>query len=838
MRPFHQGHCASCFHLLLNQWFFLSRFSNVYFVDASTAKTTEADLIMIALAKEIGDSGEHTLDWLARQDEEWLLLLNNADDTTFNLRDYFPRCSHGNILITSRNRDNIQHALDMRSKFHVSGMSPDDARDLLLKICLQEQEERTTGIEALATAIVKVRHFSCLHRINVVNVVQELGYLALAVVQAGAYILKTECNLNRYLEMYRERRGVLLEEYRGIVQKMDDYEWTVYTTWIISFKRLSQESATFLQLCAFLHHDGIFEAIFQNAAFNATTYTPMFPEPTQESDSVSRAKDYLGVFRTPDSPWDTQKFLNVITEIRSYSLVDFDRENQTYSIHPLVHAWTRTTISNNEATQACMESILGMSISWRSRSEDYGFRRSILAHIDTLRGKGNSAGMRFPERFALVYSENGRWREAETLRVQVRENCLRVLGPQHPDTLTSMGNLASTYVNQGRWKEAEVLDVQVKETRLKVLGAEHPDTLTSMGNLASTYYSQGRWKEAEELDVQVMEASLRVLGAEHPDMLMSMGNLASTYRDQGRWKEAEALDVQVTKTRLNLFGVEHPDTLKSMGNLASTYRNQGRWKEAEVLDVQVKETYLKVLGAEHPDTLTSMGNLASTYGRQGRWKEAEVLNLQVKETRLKVLGVEHPDTLTSMGNLAATYYSQGWWKEAEALEAQVMEARLEVLGAKHPDTLLSMANLASTYWSQGRWKEAEELDVQVKEARLKVLGETHPDTLTSMGNLASTYRNQRRWKEAEELEVQVMRASLRVLGAEHPDTLMSMGNLALTYKGQGLWKQAEDLEVQVTEASLRVLGAEHPNTLRSMENLASTYRNQEGGGVGRSSKGN
>jgi Tetratricopeptide repeat len=29
---------------------------------------------------------------------------------------------------------------------------------------------------------------------------------------------------------------------------------------------------------------------------------------------------------------------------------------------------------------------------------------------------------------------------------------------------------------------------------------EHPDTLTSMGNLASTYWNQGQWAEAEELE--------------------------------------------------------------------------------------------------------------------------------------------------------------------------------------------------------------------------------------------------------------------------------------------------------------------------------------------------
>jgi hypothetical protein len=37
------------------------------------------------------------------------------------------------------------------------------------------------------------------------------------------------------------------------------------------------------------------------------------------------------------------------------------------------------------------------------------------------------------------------------------------------------------------------------ETMKRVLGAEHPDTLISMGSLASTYRNQGRWKEAQEL---------------------------------------------------------------------------------------------------------------------------------------------------------------------------------------------------------------------------------------------------------------------------------------------------------------------------------------------------
>ena len=52
------------------------------------------------------------------------------------------------------------------------------------------------------------------------------------------------------------------------------------------------------------------------------------------------------------------------------------------------------------------------------------------------------------------------------------------------------------------------------EMRKKLLGAEHPDILTSMGNLANTYRNQGRWNEAEQLEIQVMEMRKKLLGAD------------------------------------------------------------------------------------------------------------------------------------------------------------------------------------------------------------------------------------------------------------------------------------------------------------------------------------
>jgi hypothetical protein len=125
--------------------------------------------------------------------------------------------------------------------------------------------------------------------------------------------------------MYQECCGTLLEEYRTQMQKIDDYEQTVYMTWLMSFEQLSPQAATFSKICAFLHHDGISEAIFQNAASNLANYVPDLPATNEELDSLNAAKDFMNWFRTTEGLWDTQKFLNIIIEIHSYSLIELVR---------------------------------------------------------------------------------------------------------------------------------------------------------------------------------------------------------------------------------------------------------------------------------------------------------------------------------------------------------------------------------------------------------------------------------------------------------------------------------------------------------------------------------
>jgi hypothetical protein len=82
-------------------------------------------------------------------------------------------------------------------------------------------------------------------------IVIDLGFLPLAIDQAGAYIQTRRKSLREYYSMYQAHRASLL----GYRSKMLKDEKTVMTTWEMSFKKMEGESPVvaefFLLLCEF-----------------------------------------------------------------------------------------------------------------------------------------------------------------------------------------------------------------------------------------------------------------------------------------------------------------------------------------------------------------------------------------------------------------------------------------------------------------------------------------------------------------------------------------------------------------------------------------------------------
>ena len=77
----------------------------------------------------------------------------------------------------------------------------------------------------------------------------------------------------------------------------------------------------------------------------------------------------------------------------------------------------------------------------------------------------------------------------------------------------------------------------VLSVKRRVLGEEHPDTLSSMNNLACALRKAGQYAEAIEMHRTVLSVRRRVLGEEHPNTLGSMNNLAFALDDAGQHAE-------------------------------------------------------------------------------------------------------------------------------------------------------------------------------------------------------------------------------------------------------------------------------------------------------------
>jgi Flp pilus assembly protein TadD len=88
------------------------------------------------------------------------------------------------------------------------------------------------------------------------------------------------------------------------------------------------------------------------------------------------------------------------------------------------------------------------------------------------------------------------------------------VGPEHPDTLHAMGNLAAMLAGGGMSSGARVMYEQLVNTRREVLGERHPATIAAMEGLASVLRDCGRRREARVIGRRAAE-----LGGHDPTRL-------------------------------------------------------------------------------------------------------------------------------------------------------------------------------------------------------------------------------------------------------------------------------------------------------------------------------
>ncbi|PJN24285.1 tetratricopeptide repeat protein, partial [Streptomyces sp. CB02613] len=450
-------------------------------------------------------------------------------------------------------------------------------------------------------------------------------------------------------------------------------------------------------------------------------------------------------------------------------------------LHPLVREVTSHTLTSTEPANTwltalddhltrAINTVVGMPgrTGWPTARL---LAPHLPAHLDrnTQRGLTTAAGTL--DRLADALNNAGAASEELLLRRQVLDAETRVLGPDHPDTLSSRNHLASALSELGEYQQSADLHQQVLADRERILGPDHPHTLTSRHNHANALIGLGEHRQAANLYLRVVADSERVLGPDHPHTLTSRSNLALALSGLGEHRQAANLYLRVVADSERILGPDHPHTLTSRSNLALALSGLGEHRQAVDLHQQVLAERERILGPDHPDTLTSRNNLAGTLNSLGEHRQAVDLHQRVVADAERILGPDHPHTLTSRNNHANALNGLGEHRQAADLHQRVLADSERILGPDHPDTLTSRNNLANALNGLGEHQEAANLLRQVIADRERVLGPDHPDTLTSRNNHANALNGLGEHQQAADLHQRVLTDRQRILGPNHPHTL-------------------------------------------------------------------
>ena len=547
---------------------------------------------------------------LARFTVPWLLIFDNAADIS-SVAAFLPPAGPGQVLITSQNPNWPGQPLN------VPVLDLDVAAGFLIS---------RTGDPDRQTAR---------------DLADMLGGLPLALEQAAAYTQAIGDNLAGYLALYRQRRPEMLA--RG---QPTGYNKTVASTWALAFDRLQHTepgAVGLLRLLAFCAPDAIPLRLLLRPRPGLAgrlgdevipLLAPLLEDPLAASDAISA--------------------------LHRYSLIHLIAD-RSVSVHRLVQAVTIDQMPAEPAAQ---------------------WRQTAAAVIEVAMPDDPQRPETWTDFAALL-------RHAR-MALAAESDCMQ--------------RIVSYVGFSGSYAAARDLQQRITDQRARVLGADHPDTLTACAQLATWTGEAGDAVAARDQFAALLPIRERVSGPDHPGTLAARYELAHWTGRTGDPAAARDQFAALLPIREQVSGPDHLDTLQARGHLAYWTGLAGNPAAARDQFAAILLVAERIGGPEHPHTLTGRAHHARWTGEAGDPAAARDLFAALLPIRERVSGPDHPDTLAARHELARWTGQAGDPTAALDLFAALLPAFEKVLGPIHPVTIAARSNIA--YW-HGKTEDAE-----------------------------------------------------------------------------------------------------------------------------------
>ena len=438
-----------------------------------------------------------------------------------------------------------------------------------------------------------------------IELAEELGGLPLALEQAAAYIQATVDSLAGYLAEFRRRRADLLPRGEPV-----GYTGTVAAAWSLAFAQVEESApgaAGLLRLLAFCAPDAVpVGLLLQSRPGLAGQLSPAVAEVLAP---------LLG---------DALAVKDAVAALRRYSLVR-PAGDRTVTVHRLVQAVTADQMPDElrDAWRQAAAAVVEAALPDDARQPGtWPVFAALLPHAQAALTADSNA----MTRIASYLGYSGSYVAARELSQGMLDARVRVLGPEHPDTLTARAHLARWTGKAGHAAAARDQYATLVSVRERVLGPEHPDTLTTRHNLANLTGKAGDAAAARDQYAALLPIDERVLGPEHPDTLAARHYFARWTGVAGDPAAARDLFAALLPVRERVLGPEHPDTLISRGNFAWWIGEAGDAAAAQDMLARLLPVREHVFGPEHADTVDARHDLAywtekAEYGPNRSMKE-------------------------------------------------------------------------------------------------------------------------------------------------------------------------------------------------------------------------
>jgi hypothetical protein len=199
------------------------------------------------------------------------------------------------------------------------------------------------------------------------KLLERLDGLPLALAQAAAFMKETGTSIEEYLEFYENQLRELIQNSDQSSNPLQDYpSGSVWTTWLVSFKRVqakNQTAAKLLLLWAHFNHNGIWFELFSPVLDQFKT-TDMLPGWFEE---ISSSK---------------LRFKTTLQTLLDFSLAEVIPASGGYSIHPVVHTWVGQLQEDSERFQLqwLATCVVGWAVPRNDQSAYWTLQQRILPH--------------------------------------------------------------------------------------------------------------------------------------------------------------------------------------------------------------------------------------------------------------------------------------------------------------------------------------------------------------------------------------------------------------------------------------------------------------------------